>query len=261
MKATYQELDFRNLPRYSITEASRYLLIPVGTLRSWIHGRSYPTVGGKRYFQPLINLPDMEVKQLSFINLVEAHVLRAIRKEIRLDQVRTALNYIEQQFNVPHPLARIEFQTDGVDLFVNLVGYLVNESQPGQVEMQKVIENLRDLPPSHWYQRSNSQLKMQTVLENLLRRIEWDENGVAIKLFPFIRSTESLTEESPKSLVIDPRISFGRPVLVGTEIPTAMLAQRYKAGESIDELAKDYDFDRLQVEEAIRCELSLYQAA
>lgn len=255
MKATYQELDFQNLPRYSITEASRYLLIPIGTLRSWIHGRSYNTAEGKRYFQPLIKLPDMEVKQLSFINLVEAHVLRAIHQEIRLHQVRTALNYIEQQFNVPHPLARIEFQKDGVDLFVNLVGYLVNASQSGQVEMQ------REIPPLSWYQRTNNQPKMQQVLKNLLRRIEWDEKGLAIKLFPFIRSIESLTEKSPKTLVIDPRISFGRPVLVGTEIPTAMLAQRYKAGESIDELAKDYEFDRLQVEEAIRCELFLYKVA
>jgi len=259
MKATYQELDFRNLPRYSITEASRYLLIPVGTLRSWIQGRSYPTLEAKRYFQPLIKLPDMEEKQLSFINLVEAHVLRAIREvyEIRLDKVRTALDYVEQQFNVPHPLAR----TDGVDLFVNLVGYLVNVSQPSQVKMQEVLENLRDHSQSSWHLRSNSQVKMPEVLKNLLRRIEWDESGVAIKLFPFIRAIEHLTKESPKTLVIDPIISFGSPVLVGTEISTAMLAQRYKAGESIDNLAEDYGFDRLQVEEAIRCELFLYKAA
>ncbi len=49
----------------------------------------------------------------------------------------------------------------------------------------------------------------------------------------------------------------GRPVLVGTGIPTAILAERYKAGESIDELALDYGCDRLQIEEAIRCELRL----
>jgi len=56
--------------------------------------------------------------------------------------------------------------------------------------------------------------------------------------------------------VIDPRIQFGRPILVGSAIPTAVIAQRYKAGESIQGLAGDYDRPRLEIEEAIRCELA-----
>jgi uncharacterized protein (DUF433 family) len=239
MTTAYEKLDLRNIPTYSIAEAARYLLIPVGTLRSWLHGRFYPTAEGKRFFQPLIELPNPEIPQLSFTNLVEAHILRVIRKDhqIRLDKVRTALDYVDCQFNVPHPLARIEFQTDGVDLFVESVGKLISASRDGQ-------------------------LAMREVLKHLLKRIELDETGVANKLFPFTRLNENLMEqESPKTLVIDPRISFGRPVLVGTGIPTALLAERYKAGESIDNLADDYGCDRLQVEEAIRCELSLSQAA
>jgi uncharacterized protein (DUF433 family) len=57
-------------------------------------------------------------------------------------------------------------------------------------------------------------------------------------------------------VVIDPRISFGRPVLAGSGIPTAVIADRYKAGESVDELADDYGRKRLEIEEAIRCELA-----
>ncbi|MBW4427090.1 MAG: DUF433 domain-containing protein [Nostoc desertorum CM1-VF14] len=239
MTTADQKLDLRNIPSYSISESARYLLIPVGTLRSWLHGRFYPTGEGKRFFKPLIELPNPAIPQLSFTNLVEAHVLRVIRKDhqIRLDKVRTTLDYIDYQFKVPHPLARIEFQTDGVDLFVESVGKLINASMTGQ-------------------------LAMREALKNLLKRIEADETGAAIKLFPLTRLTESLMEkESPKTLVIDPRISFGRPVLIGTGISTAILAERYKAGESIDNLADDYGCDRLQVEEAIRCELSLSQAA
>ncbi|MEO0688650.1 MAG: hypothetical protein AAFY76_27205 [Cyanobacteria bacterium J06649_11] len=36
-----------------------------------------------------------------------------------------------------------------------------------------------------------------------------------------------------------------------------MLAGRYGAGESIDDLAQDYQCNRLKVEEAIRYELAL----
>ena len=61
-------------------------------------------------------------------------------------------------------------------------------------------------------------------------------------------------------MVIDPHISYGRPVLVGTGIPTAVVAERYKAGESIDELAEDYGRSRKEIEEANRCELCLEAA-
>jgi uncharacterized protein (DUF433 family) len=56
-------------------------------------------------------------------------------------------------------------------------------------------------------------------------------------------------------VLIDPQISYGRPVLVGTGIPTAALAERYKAGDSIRNLADDYSLSTDAIEEAIRCEL------
>ncbi|BAU16034.1 hypothetical protein LEP3755_66010 (plasmid) [Leptolyngbya sp. NIES-3755] len=227
--------DPRNIPTYTVVDAARYLNIPGGTLQSWLRGRTYSTQEGHRYYEPLIHRPSPNLHQLSFTNLIEAHVLRVIRKDhkVRLDKVRTALDYLEQQFQIPHPLAQIQFQTDGVNLFVEMVGRLVEVSRPGQ-------------------------LVMQETLQHLLQRVEWDEQGIAAKLYPL---TSGLKENAPKQLVIDPRIAFGRPTLVGTGIPTKNLAARYKAGESISDLALDYNCDRLQIEEAIRCELSLQDAA
>ena len=57
-------------------------------------------------------------------------------------------------------------------------------------------------------------------------------------------------------MVIDPHVSFGRPVITGTGILTAVIAERYKAGEAIAELAEDYGRESLEIEEAIRCELT-----
>lgn len=226
----YGGYDPRDIPTYPIFEAARYLRIPMGTLRSWLLGRSYQVRGIKKFSKPLIELPNPNIKQLSFTNLVEAHVLRVMRLEHQISfyKVRTALDYVELGFSMPHPLAHADFQTDGVDLFLES-GMLINASQAGQ-------------------------LAIRQTLESYLQRIERDEAGLAAKLFPLTRLTE---EEDPKAVVIDPRIAFGRPVLVGTGIPTFILAERYKAGESIDELADDYGCDRLQIEEAIRCELPL----
>ena len=93
---------------------------------------------------------------------------------------------------------------------------------------------------------------MRNVLRIYLSRIERDAAGVPVKLYLFTRSRQA---DEPKVVAIDPYVSFGRPVLVGTGIPTAVMAERYKAGESIQALADDYECSPRDVEEAIRCEL------
>ena len=116
-----------------------------------------------------------------------------------------------------------------MDLFISRFGTLISASQAGQVAM-------RDLLAGH------------------LRRVEHDPSGLAIRLYPFTRK-RGLDE--PKNIVIDPYLAFGRPAVVGTGIATNIVAERYKAGESIDELAEDYGCERPQIEEAVRCELAL----
>ena len=56
-------------------------------------------------------------------------------------------------------------------------------------------------------------------------------------------------------IVIDPRLSAGRPVIAGTGLATELIAERYKAGESITVLARDYGRENSEIEEAVRCEL------
>jgi uncharacterized protein (DUF433 family) len=234
MSDFYGGLDPRDIPNYAISEAARYLRIPAGTIRSWVVGRRYKTAQGIQQFAPLIVTPDQKPRLLSFTNLIEIHILRAIRKDhqIQLDKVRTALDYLESQIQVSHPLARQQFRTDGIDLFIERYGTLINASQSGQTA-------LKDALNAH------------------LERIEPDDSGLAIKLYPFTRSHE---ENSPRLVVIDPRVAFGRLVISGTGIPTQIIAERYCAGDSIDDLADDYNCDRQTIEEAIRCEITLFAA-
>ena len=223
--------DIRAMPCYSFPEAAHYLRIPVTTLRSWVRGRKYPTSEGDQFFQPVIELPDDSQNLLSFINLVEIHVLDAIRRDhrISLHKVRIAIDFIKEELTSDHPLAYHKLETDGLDLFVEEYGQLINVSQAGQLVLRKLLQ-------AH------------------LQRIDRDSAGYALRLYPFTRKRLQLIEE-PKAIVIDPRISFGRPVLAGTGIPTAIIAERYKAGEAIGALADDYGRPTLEIEEAIRCEL------
>ena len=231
---TYGPRDPRLLPAYAIAEAAHYLLIPRPTVRSWVAGRPYPTRAGKKFFKPVVIVPMLHPPVLSFLNLVEIHVLDAIRREhqIPLDKVRIAIEYLRNQLGSKHPLADHRFETDGLDLFIQEWGRLINVTRSGQMAMREVLQ-------AH------------------LQRIDRDPSGLVVRLYPFTRKRKL---DEPKIIAIDPGISFGKPVLHGTGIPTGILAERYKAGESVEELGRDYGRPRLEIEEAIRCELQLEAA-
>ena len=217
--------DFRELPAYTISEAAHYLSVPATTIRYWSMGRD-------RY-EPLIQVPPHKPTLLSFLNLTELHVLSAIRREHRLKMsgVREAIRYLadhaEGSMGRQHPLISQALETDGLDLFVEQCGQLINISKAGQLAMKQIISAA-------------------------LSRIHRDPTGVPVKLYPFTRSS---TEDSPSMIVIDPRLSAGRPVIAGTGLATELIAERYKAGESITILAQDYGRENAEIEEAVRCEL------
>lgn len=214
------ELSKLDTPLYGISEAAHYIDLPVTTLRYWVRG--------ERNSRPVIKLPD-KTPMLSFMNLVEAYMLYGIRRQykIPLPAVRRTINYLSRMFGSKHPLAEESLQTDGIDLFIEKTGQLINLVQSGQ-------------------------LAMRAVLEPHLRRIEY-ERRVASRLYPFTRIHGS---DDPKIIVIDPTISFGKPIVKGTGILTSILAERYKAGEEILDLVEDYGLKQDQVEEAIRYEIT-----
>lgn len=222
----YGGADPREVPNYSIPEAARYLRVPEATLRAWVRGTTYGAGSAKTSFEPLLALQG-DSRLLTFTNLVEAHVLNAIRRQhgIPMQRVRRALQYLYDE-SVASPLAGQQFETDGIDLFVERCGTLVNATRSGQVALRALLQ-------AH------------------LRRIERDENGLAARLFPFVLQD---LEHDPGHVQIDPRISFGKPTLVGSGVPTEAIADRFAAGESITELAEDYDRPVEQIESAIRYE-------
>ena len=54
-----------------------------------------------------------------------------------------------------------------------------------------------------------------------------------------------------RPIVIDPRIAFGRPVMLRKGISTSTIAERVDAGESVDDLAADYGLGPAEIEQAV----------
>jgi len=221
-------IDPRSIPAYGLAQASHHLDISAETLQSWLLGRSYPTAAGVQFFEPLVHPAGLDPLRLSFTNLVEAQVLATVRRlhRVPLDDIRAAVRYVESRVRVPSPLANQDFLAGQHQLFIEAFGGLINVGRGGQRAMPEI-------------------------LRDCLERIERDEEGLARRLYPMRHRGQA---PGPRVVVIDPRVSFGRPVLVGTGIPTAVLAERKQAGESIEEIAGDYGCEAPQVTQAIAWE-------
>ena len=226
MSIEMRRTDPRVLPAYTILEAAHYLAVPPATVRYWAVGRD-------RY-APLIVTPKHSPVLLSFLNLVELHILASIRRvhEVKMPSIRKAIRFLKKgaQCSVDrrHPLLSRDLETDGVDLFIEEYGSLINISKSGQTAIREIIGAA-------------------------LRRIERDPHGIPVRLYPFTRADD--TKDAPAMIVIDPNLSAGRPVIVGTGLAVQLIAERYKAGESINDLAQDYERSHEEIEEAVRCEL------
>lgn len=211
-----RETDRREIPAYGIIEVADYLRIPRKTIEYWV------TAGTS----PLIRVPSTSPPRFSFMNLLECHILSAMRwKGVRVEKVRRGLEYIERNWPSPHPLLDQLFQTDGIDLFVSrLPNEIINVSRLGQ-------------------------LGLKGVLETFLQRIELDLSGIAAKFYPFV---EEKKPGEPKMIEINPAVAFGRPVISGTGITTDIIANRFAARESVAALAEEYGRPPGEIEEAIR---------
>ena len=212
--------DRRDRPTYTLAEAALYVRVPPSTLRSWVYGRPYQTKHGPKWFDAIIQPANPERCLLSFYNLVEAHVLSSTRADhrIRLKDIRSAVDYLRERFpQAPHPLVSWDFFTNGKDLFVKHLEETINASRKGQITLGPIVDQYLDL-------------------------IERDRAKFPLKLY---------LSETQKRIAVSPGLRAGRPVIAGTGIPVAIVQQRNRAGESPDQLAKDYGIAKAQIEAAI----------
>lgn len=234
----YGGRDPRELPSYTSREAARYVRLPLRTVQNWSFG--FGTYGG----DPLIHIADPKRHRLSFLNVAELHVLGALRlyHGISPKKLRVVIQYLEETFDSQHPLLTERMLTNGVSVFIEQAGALINATKSGQLALRQVME-------AH------------------LQRIEQDVDGLAIRLFPFVRHDPHAVRPSttlpdePKIISLDPRVRFGRPVIKDTSIPTEEVAERFRAGDTFQQLADEYGRPPEEIEEAIRCELTLDRAA
>ena len=210
-------------PAYPLAVAARILGTNPTTLRAWFHGRSYVTKAGKRHAAPVMAATQNIGAPLSFIDLVEAHMLLAIRRGygIPLKRLRDAMEYLRRDGGDLLFLAHREFRHDRQHLYLNRDDYLVSLSERGQHVEPKIIQEG-------------------------LRQIVYGDDGYADRFFPLVNGQEQ------KAIMLSPSIGFGRPVLAKLGVSAEAVAARFHAGEHLRDLAADYGATPEEIEDAIR---------
>jgi len=207
-------------PAYSVPQAAHYLGLNYLTLKNWIGQDG------------LIATPAMNA--LSFNNLAEAHILKAMRRvhKLPLQRIRKSLVELSKIRQTPHPLLDETFETDGINLCIRDADDVINLSK-------------------------NSQREIREFVALYLQRIERSQGRVT-RLYPFVVAER---EDEPRSISISPTVSFGKPVISGTGISTSVIVGRFNARDSIADLAAEYQVDTATLEDAIRWEISKGKAA
>ncbi|MCC5991023.1 MAG: MerR family transcriptional regulator [Rhodobacteraceae bacterium] len=168
-----------------------------------------------------------ESTEISFIDLVELRVVRALRSNgVSLQAIRYAIEYAKAKLAIDRPLSTLSFKTDGPEILVDATendGHLISLSKkrPGQKVFRKIIDqSLSGLE----YKNQRPERWRPTIVEHV---------------------------------VLDPNRSFGTPVIDNIGISTQTIFTEWQRSKSIKYISRLYEVDERFVRDAIKFEKTL----
>lgn len=228
--ALYGDTDPRDQPWYTYPEAARATGIPASTLRAWTVGQRYRRKSDRAFFRPAITRPSESDARLSFTNLIEAHVLRALRTvhEVHLESIREAVALAEREFGIERLLTSPELRTSAGEVFLHHYTELL--------ELSGAVQTV-----------------MVGMLDEYLNRVTFDEARLPVEFRPYSKKPSDAGRDL---IALTPYVGFGRPLIRRVGVSTQAIVQRLEAGESAEAVTRDYGLRPDELEEAI-----LYEAA
>lgn len=209
-------------PLYSFAEADRIARVTPNTSRRWLKGYSFWYDGEHRTMPPVTWTSETK-DAVTFVDLMEVATIDKLRKKgFSFKQIRkinaTARFYLRK----PRPLVTETFKVKGRDIFVDEgFGILVNVGY--EAGMQAWDE----------------------ILDPFLDTVEY-EGEIVRRWWPLGKEF---------AVLVDPDYGFGLPVVEGVGVRTEIIAERYRAGDSIHEIAYDFDVTPKQIDDALQWEM------
>jgi uncharacterized protein (DUF433 family) len=211
---------------YTEAEAARLLRVPQNTLNYWLEGGEQR---GRQY-KPVIRVqPRGSRASVTWAEFVEAGLLREYRRThgVPMAELRAFIDRIRQEFGVPYPLADRHPYVSGKELLSeaqDAAGLSADFCLVAVVRGQYVLT-----PPA----------------DSFYKRVTW-EGDTAAAWRP---------HDDPHSPVLmRPDSRFGRPSVKG--ISTEAIWEHSEAGETVDDIASEFDLADDDVRWALAYEIS-----
>lgn len=222
-------------PLYTLAEAARFLGVPTSTFSTWAKGYvrrppGRPPVHGDRIVTS-VDAP-RNFPSIPFIGLAEGMVLAAFRQGgVSLQHIRKAVSILDREIGIEHALASHRLYTDGAVILFDYADARHDDELAGLTE---VVSRQRVFAP---------------VVREYLKRIEYGKDGWAEQIVsPTTRD---------RIVVVDPRRAFGQPIFVHGAAPVESVVSRWKAGESLAHVARDFGVPSADVEDYLRAAVPL----
>lgn len=212
---------FLGIGLYTPTEAAFYARVHTSTMTRWIHGnrRGEPVVSAK--------LPGDPERTITFLDLVQALAIRAIRREhhVPLAKIREAVNHAQERYGIEHPFAmRHETYLFGKEVHIEV-------PDVGLVQVSG---------------RHKDQIAMRKVAELYMDDLTFTGEGLASCYCAF--------ERNGRKIVIDPSRRLGQPLIESCGYTAQALLDACRTEASVEAAVEICGVDREDVELAIRYE-------
>lgn len=202
-------------------ETAAYLGTPKSTIQWWARPPDHKA--------PLITCFPQNGREATvpFIGFAEAFVLASFRRAgVPMQRIRPAVDVLANEIGIEHALASKRLYTDGAEV---LYDYAERRGDEDMLELVVV---------------RTKQHQFAGVVSSYLKRIHYGGDGWA--------SSVRLPTYEHADVVVDPEIAFGLPLVVHGGARVEDLVDRFQAGDSVAEIAADFDVPPEEVEDVIR---------
>jgi uncharacterized protein (DUF433 family) len=211
---------------YTMSDVDLHLGLFPGTARRWIDGYHR----GNQIYPPVIRTEHRGDESVTWGEFVETDLLARYRSRgVALQRLRPAVQRLRTEFDTPYPLA---FSETYLDVEARELVRRVQDETETARELQLVVVR-------------NGQLVLATPAQEFADNAEFDGTAGAVSALRTAVDTPDVR--------IDPLRQTGQPVI--RSVPTAVLAEGFRAGESVETLADLYDLETDQIVQAIRFEM------
>ena len=216
---------------YTVPDATRLTGVSPWRIRRWLRGYEFRVKHGRHRSEPVWQgqlEPIDHSMAVGFLDLVELRCVDAfLRAGVGWKTLRLAHSHAQAVLKLTHPFCTNQFKVAGREIILEL---------PQD-----------DAEPQLWEIAGNQRV-FDRITRPFMKDLVFAQGALPTQWWPM--GTNRL-------VVLDPRRSFGQPIVSRNGVPTIILDRSVKAAGSVREVAAWYEVDRAEVHDAVEFEEQL----